>query len=432
MLIKRALILLTLLLAGCSQSFYGSGRKLVQQGEYGKAVESFYEEIAAHPENAAAWRELGVAYYQMGELEKADDALKQANIIAPDARTHLFFGLIYEKQKQYDKAIDAYAASLNLNPSRRTRELVAVHLDQLVYEKMSQEVALVIDHESEIQTDTIPQNSVAVVNFDGSHLGDELAPLAVGLAEFTSADLAKVKSLNVVERLKIDAVMNELKLSSSGYVEPSSAPRVGKLLGSSKIITGSLLSIGDDGFRIDGVIVGATDSSSQFTEANQGILKEIFAVQKQFVFDIIDSLGITLTIEERDAIAEVPTESYLAFLAYSRGLGYQQQGMHEFARQEFNSAATYDANFSAAQTQVTKAAAAAAAGSYSQSVQAVESFALSAEADLESLMSGLDSRLVSVILNSGIMPDATLFNLATSPPQVQGTGHVVITVDLEQ
>ena len=220
MLIKRALILLTLLLAGCSQSFYGSGRKLVQQGEYDKAVESFYEEIAAHPENAAAWRELGVAYYQMGKLEKADDALKQANTIAPDARTHLFFGLIYEKQKEYDKAIDAYAASLNLNPSRKTRELVSTHLDQLIYEKMSQEVALVIDHESEIQIDTIPKNSVAVVNFDGSLLGDELAPLAAGLAEFTSADLAKVKSLNVVERLKINAIMNELKLGASGYVEP--------------------------------------------------------------------------------------------------------------------------------------------------------------------------------------------------------------------
>ena len=203
---------------------------------------------------------------------------------------------------------------------------------------------------------------------------------------------------------------------------------MGKLLGSSKIITGSLLSIGDDGFRLDGVIVGAADSSSQFTESNQGMLKEIFAVQKQFVFDIIDSLGITLTIEERDAIAEVPTESYLALLAYSRGLQYQQQGMHDAARQEFNSAVTYDANFSTAQIQVTKTA---AARDYSASQQAVESFALSGDADLELLMSGLDSRLVSVILNSGIMPDATLFNLATSPPQTQETGHVVITVDLE-
>ncbi|UCE23450.1 MAG: tetratricopeptide repeat protein [Candidatus Zixiibacteriota bacterium] len=432
MSVKRIIVLLTLLLAGCSQSFYSSGRKHLQQGQYEQAVQSFYEEIAVHPDNAAAWRELGVTYYRMGEMAKADDALKQANTIAPDARTHLFFGLIYEQQGEYEKAIDAYAASLNLNPTGKTREKVSAHLDQLIYQKMSHDISLAVEDEANIQTDTIPDNTVAVVNFDGSHLGSDLAPLAIGMAEFTSVDLAKVRSLNLVERLKIDAIINELKLGQSGYVDPASAPRMGRLLGSSKIITGSLLGIGDDGFRLDGVIVGATDSTATFTESNEGRLREIFAVQKQFVFSILDSLGIELTIEERDAIAEVPTESYLAFLAYSRGRYFQQQGMHEQARQEFNTAVSYDAGFSAAGTQAAKAAAAVSSGGYSQSQQALESYALSSDLDVDALVAGLDSRLVTILLNSGLLPDATLTNLATSQPQVGGTGRVVIEVDLEQ
>ncbi|UCG62395.1 MAG: tetratricopeptide repeat protein [Candidatus Zixiibacteriota bacterium] len=430
MILKRALILLTLLLAGCSQSFYGSGRKLLEQGRYESAVDAFYKEIAANPQNAAAWRELGVTYYRMQDFLKAEDALKQANAIVPDARTHLFLGLIYEKQNEYEKAIDAYAASLNLDPSKQTREKVTAHLDQLVYKKISQDVSLALENEAEIETDTIPENTVAVVNFDGSHLQPDLAPLAVGLAEFTSSDLAKVKSLNTVERLKVDAIIDELKLSQTGYVDPASAPRVGKLLGTSRIITGSLLGIGDDGFRLDGVIVGATDTTKQFTEANEGRLREMFDVQKKFVFDILDSLGVTLTIEERDAIREIPTESYLAFLAYSRGLYFEQQGMHEQARQEFNTAVGHDANFSAAQVGMTKATAAVASGGYSESQQALESFAVSAKADLEAVAGGLDSRLNATLLNSGIIPDINLTNLATVP--LHGTGRVVITVDLEQ
>ena len=83
MIIKRALLLSVLLLAGCSQSFYGSGRKLLEQGQYESAVDAFYKEIAANPQNAAAWRELGVTYFRMGDLIKADDALKQASAITP-------------------------------------------------------------------------------------------------------------------------------------------------------------------------------------------------------------------------------------------------------------------------------------------------------------------------------------------------------------
>ncbi len=395
-------------------------------------MQSFYDEIAVHPDNAAAWRELGVTYYRMGDMAKADDALKQANAMKPDARTHLFFGLIYEKQGDYEKAIDAYAASLNLNPTAKTRERVSAHLDQLIYKKMSQDISLAVENESDIQTDTIPDNTVAVVNFDGSHLGSDLAPLAIGLAEFTSVDLAKVESLNLIERLKIDVIISELKLGQSGYVDPATAPRMGRLLGTSKIITGSVLGIGDDGFRLDGVIVGATDSTATFTESSEGKLEEIFALEKQFVFDILDSLGVELTLEERDAIAEVPTESYLAFLAYSRGRYYQQQGMNEQARQEFNTAVSYDANFSAAGAQAAKAAAAVSSGGYSQSQQALESFALGSDLDVEALVSGLDSRLVTILLNSGLLPDATLTNLATSQPKVGGTGRVVIEVDLEQ
>ena len=89
---NNLLIIILLLFCGCSQTFYSQGRSFFEKDQYDLAIDSFYKEIAKNPKNASAWRELGVTYFKKGNLVKAEDALEQANLIKPDARTHLFFG----------------------------------------------------------------------------------------------------------------------------------------------------------------------------------------------------------------------------------------------------------------------------------------------------------------------------------------------------
>ena len=78
-MVRKLILVAVVLLAGCSQSLTTQGRKFVEQGEYDRAIEAFYSEIARNPQSVDAWRELGIAYYEQGNLEKAEDALKQAN-----------------------------------------------------------------------------------------------------------------------------------------------------------------------------------------------------------------------------------------------------------------------------------------------------------------------------------------------------------------
>jgi tetratricopeptide (TPR) repeat protein len=344
-------IALLVLLIGCSQSMYTQGRKLVDQGDYDSAIELFYEHIRANPESGMAWRELGIASYKKGDLIKAEDALKQANAIRPDARSNLYLGLIYEQQEMYGKAIDAYRASLSLKPGSNTRGMIRSHMDRLVSRKLQQEVSQALANEAAIDADTIPDNTIAVVDFDDTHLSPEMAPITKGLAEFTAMDLAKVNSLRVIDRLKIDAILNELKLSSSKYADPSTAPRMGRLLGSNRIITGSVLGIGDDAIQLDGAVVSIRDSSAAMTGSTEGTMDKFFAVQKDFIFKVVDSLGINLTAEERDAIMKVPTESYLAFMAYCRGLDLRSRGMYDAAQNEFRQAVNEDKSFEEAAVQ---------------------------------------------------------------------------------
>ncbi|MBU2652423.1 MAG: tetratricopeptide repeat protein, partial [Bacteroidetes bacterium] len=342
---KRIPVLLAaaaLLLAGCSQSLLKQGVSASEQGEYTRAVSLFYQEISANPQSVEAWTGLGKAFFELGNFEKSEDALHQANNIRPDAQATLYLGMIFEKRGDTDKAMEAYTQSLSLDPGGKTRNLIRAHLDYLVGQNIHKEVKNALANEEKIDVDSIPANTVAVADFDASKLSPEMAPIARGLAEFTAIDLAKVKQLRVVDRLKIDVIQQELALSASGMVDPSSAPRVGKLLGSRHLVTATVLGLGNDDVRLDGVVVNTADSSANRTETSEGQLQKVFALQKDFVFRVIDDLGITLTAEERDAIKQVPTESFLAFLAYSRGLEAQSEGRMNDAEAAYNQATAAD------------------------------------------------------------------------------------------
>jgi TolB-like protein len=87
-------------------------------------------------------------------------------------------------------------------------------------------------------------NRLAVLPFETdsflSTVGNQLADdIIVNLLE-------KAPNLNIVERARIDALMNEQNLVRRGYLSPESAIQVGRLLGVKAVITGSIsISIGD-------------------------------------------------------------------------------------------------------------------------------------------------------------------------------------------
>jgi len=427
MIRKLLPVMIVLLAAGCSQSLYMQGRHLTEQGEYDQAIALLYDEIRANPESADAWRELGIAYYKKGELAKAEDALKQAHHIRPDSRINLYFGMIHERRQEWDMAVRAYSTALNLEPDRDTKNLVRAHLDQLMAMKFRREAIQVVADENNIKADTIPQNTVAVIEFDGKALPPELAPLGLGLAEFTSIDLAKISSLRVIDRLKIDVLLDELKLGETKSVDPASAPRVGRMLGSRRIITGSVLSAGDNKIRLDGAIVSTTSSETELPPSTEGSLDDFFRIQKEFVFKVIDKMGVTLLPDERDAIMEIPTESYLAFMAYCRGLDFKRRGMLQAAEREFNQAADEDPNFGDAGRQAGSLAAAASVGGPGGEYS-LESF----EGTVDSRTagdaggSGTDTRIVTVIENSGIIPQRQIHRGPNVQPTISRDGTVII------
>ncbi|MFH1700131.1 MAG: tetratricopeptide repeat protein [Candidatus Zixiibacteriota bacterium] len=416
MIRKILLALLILAITGCSQSLLMQGRHLADEGQYDQAIDLLYEGIKINPQSAEAWRELGVVFYKKNDMIKAEEALSQANSIKPMARTNLYLGLIHEGREDFPNAIESYRAAMGLNPSSSIEKKIRFRLDGLIQKNIKREVSAAINNEAAIKADEIPNNTIAVVDFDNTYLSEEMAPISKGLAELTAVDLAKIGSLKVVDRLKIDAIMNEIKMAESGYVDPSMAPRVGRLVGSNRIVTGSLVGLGDEVIRMDGVVVNTRDSSSLVTNPTEGNIQKIFEVQKDFVFKVINNIGINLTAEERDAIEKIPTESYLAFMAYCRGLDYRSQGLNQEAQREFRNALKNDPGFNQARDQNNAAARAISAdATKSASFNQFEAD-VTTSSDQEQAGEGTDNLQDLNLTKNGFMRDDGHFGSKTDSP----------------
>lgn len=78
---RRVLICLVLgmLITGCARPVE-DGMELLKAGSYQEAIAAFEESIEKEKEVAEAYRGQGMAYWELGDYEKAEDAFKEALI----------------------------------------------------------------------------------------------------------------------------------------------------------------------------------------------------------------------------------------------------------------------------------------------------------------------------------------------------------------
>lgn len=346
----RILVLIAGLLAlvACSPSAYYHGRQFLSDGNNADAAAAFQQEIGRNPDSAQAWREAGVAWFNLGRHAAADSALAEAARLAPDERTTLYRGLVREALGDETAALQFFRQVLALRPGREVRRVAHAHFEALVRKQAEQQAQQALRTEAAGPYTTPPDDTIAVVSFDCRDLPADLAPIGKGLADFLALDLGKVESLRVVERLQIAHILHELALADSGLVDPATRARTGQLLGSRRLVMGSIQAPSSDQLELYGVVADVGAAGNRDLAPVAGSASGFFRLEKALVFAVIADLGITLSPAERDAIEAVPTESLVAFLAYSRGVAYREEGLYREAAAEFRMARQADGGFAEA------------------------------------------------------------------------------------
>lgn len=96
---------------------YKEGLRLLDDGEYGKAVEHFQKMLQEEPGDPAVLNKLGVAYVYLKEMDKAQEKFKEAitvdNQFSP-AYSNL--GNIYQEKRDLQQAKAYYQKALTYDP----------------------------------------------------------------------------------------------------------------------------------------------------------------------------------------------------------------------------------------------------------------------------------------------------------------------------
>lgn len=343
-----AAFLALLLVSSCAGNRHTQGQKLLQQEDYAGAVAALQTALAAAPGNVAILGDLAEAHYHLEQLDDAQRRLQQARALDPrSSDLILLAGLIHEKRGDRRAAIAAYREYTGVSRLSRNRKIIEARLAWLIRQQIAEETKAAVAREGLLDVADIPDNAVAVAPFRNLGANRVLDPLQKGLAEMMITDLSKVRRLQVVERVRMQEMMREIGLAQTGAVDPSTAPRLGKLVGANRVVNGSFTDLSAEQLRLDASIAGVKTEEVDASEA-RGPLAQLFRLQKELIFSLIGEMGIALSEEERLAIQEIPTESLLAFIAYSKGLDHEDQGRTREAESEFQKAAQLDPKFKAA------------------------------------------------------------------------------------
>lgn len=169
--------------------------------------------------------------------------------------------------------------------------------------------------------------TIAVLYFENNSVvdKDKLDPLKKGLADMMITEMAKVKGLKVVERERIQSIIEELNLNETDMVDKSTTQKMGKLLGARVMLFGGFSNLFNDKFRIDVRIVRTETGEILKAEEENGELDEFLTMLQSLVKKITADLDVKLTSDDEDRLEATKDGNFSGYVLYAQALNLEDQ-----------------------------------------------------------------------------------------------------------
>lgn len=190
------------------------------------------------------------------------------------------------------------------------------------------------------------RTTLAILDFSNNSLIDKEkhASLSQGLAEIMITELSKVQSLRLVERQKINSLIQEMQLSQSGIISEDAGVQVGKLLGAHFLVFGSFMISFNNQIRVDIRIVevetGVTIKAEEVTDK----VAKLFDIVKKLNEKITKDLNIKLSKQDKESLTE-SNISLDVISCFSKGLEYEESNRKDEAKKMYMKTLEKDPNF---------------------------------------------------------------------------------------
>jgi len=134
---------------------------------------------------------------------------------------------------------------------------------------------------------------IAIMDFDyatvqttSSALFGTNVDVGKGIADLLVTDLVKDGSFSIIERKALDKIMAEQNFSNSNRADPTSAAKIGKLLGVDAILVGSITQFGNETKKVNLGGIGHSKS-----KANVGITARLVNVDTGEILAVAEGAG---------------------------------------------------------------------------------------------------------------------------------------------
>jgi TolB-like protein len=258
-------------------------------------------------------------------------------------------GSVYLNEGKKEDAILEWERYLSMAPMDSKFIAVREHLTILKLNYLEEFAKNAVKQVDSISGDQlqIKENTVAVLDFKNSG-ALEYNAISKGLAEMIITDLLKVPELNVVERIKIQALIQEIRIGMTEVVEEKTAPKAGRMLLAKNLIWGEYAVENSKKLKISTTVTEILDSTNLGKAEVEGPVSEFFNLEKELVFSILEALGFKeedLSPSVKKSIRKIQTKNFDAFLNYSKGLDYIDQKDFYKANEAFHTAVKSDPGF---------------------------------------------------------------------------------------
>jgi TolB-like protein len=197
--------------------------------------------------------------------------------------------------------------------------------------------------------------TVAIMSFDNNVFTKEARDydgLSKGIPDFLVTEMAANPGIRVVERDRVQQLVDEHELVGDGHVDRATAVQVGKLLGVQHMIFGGFMADPKGNFRIDARAVNVETGAVEFTDRVQDRADNVLGL----VGDLARRLNAALKLpgaplRTGDAGAKLPMR---AAVLYGKALDMADRGDTERAVELFGAVLKEFPDYAPARTQLEK------------------------------------------------------------------------------
>ena len=330
------------LLVGCGGVELMKAEHQLNREHYEEAISLYEEYLAEHPDSVRGQCKLGFAYLKTGRLDEAVSTFERVLATKPgEPYATLYLGITYLSKNELGKTIEVWQQYRDTrNPL--VEEEIRRQLTLVQIAESQRQAARALTEERRLATAQPHGNTIAVCYYDDCSSDQRFRAFQKGLAAMVITDLSKIESLDVVERLRLQALLAEMKLGQTGIVEESTAPRVGRLLGAENLVIGNLM---PGSIQAATTLASATTNGIKGTAAAAVTEEDFYTLPAMIARQVAEILGIALSPGEEEALHIPHTTQYEAFICFGKALDAMDAGRWEEAKNLFDRAVEIDPDF---------------------------------------------------------------------------------------